>query len=82
MVLNYRVFAFLLLVLILENASASEQASTNDVATGVSGEKPDVIIKLIKRGAAERLSDSSNEQPRDKRKSSSRKSKGRKVGKK
>ncbi|CAO4360421.1 unnamed protein product [Caenorhabditis nigoni] len=77
---NYRIFAFLLLVLILETAAESPEGA--EPAAAVES-KPDVIIKLIKRGAAERLEDSSNEEiAREKRRSSSKKNKGRKVGKK
>ncbi|KAF1769439.1 hypothetical protein GCK72_001256 [Caenorhabditis remanei] len=83
MMKNYRILAFLLLVLILETAATPESTGGDVESTGVvsSESKPDVIIKLIKRGAAERLSNSSDELPRDKRRSSSKKNKGRKVGK-
>lgn len=81
---NYRVLAFLLLVLILETTASPESTGDVESTSGVAESKPDVIIKLIKRGAAVKRSDSSQEEepPRDKRRSSSKKNKGRKVGKK
>ncbi|EFO84857.1 hypothetical protein CRE_03659 [Caenorhabditis remanei] len=52
MMKNYRILAFLLLVLILETAATPESTGDDVESTGVvsSESKPDVIIKLIKRG--------------------------------